>query len=98
MSNSLSKPEIIALVAGKTGLSKADTGSTISELINVIQETLSSGQNVQFVGFGNFEVAIRKERKGINPRTKEEITIPAKKVVKFKAGKGFKDAVHGGGK
>lgn len=58
-----------------------------------ISEALAGGDKVQLVGFGTFEVKERGERKGINPRTKEEITIAASKLPSFKAGKALKDAV-----
>nr|WP_313122810.1 HU family DNA-binding protein [Exiguobacterium sp.] len=58
-----------------------------------ITETLQSGEKVQLIGFGNFEVRERAARKGRNPRTKEDIEIPASKVPAFKPGKALKDAV-----
>ena len=58
-----------------------------------IQEALKAEEKVQLVGFGSFEVRKRAERKGKNPRTKEEIIIPAAKAPVFKAGKAFKDSI-----
>ena len=70
---------------------------TKTELINVVAEktgfSKKDSDKVQLVGFGTFEVKERGERKGINPRTKEEITIAASKLPSFKAGKALKDAV-----
>lgn len=60
----------------------------------VVSDALTSGDRVQLVGFGTFETVERVERKGHNPKTKEEITIPASTSVKFKAGKALKDAVN----
>ena len=63
-------------------------------VIGVVSDALTSGDRVQLIGFGTFETVERSERKGHNPKTKEEITIPASTSVKFKAGKALKDAVN----
>lgn len=97
----MTKSELIDKVAEKTGLTKKDTGETITALFDTIVEFLKDEaakkedkrDKVQIIGFGSFEVRDRSARKGRNPRTKEEITIPARKVPVFKAGKAFKDAV-----
>ena len=89
----MTKAELIAQVALKAGLSKKDSDKAIGAVIDSITEALASGDKVQLVGFGTFEVKERGERKGINPRTKEEITIAASKLPSFKAGKALKDAV-----
>ena len=62
-------------------------------MLDTIVDELKNGQKVQIVGFGTFESRERAARKGINPLTKQEISIPASKVPAFKAGKAFKDAV-----
>lgn len=89
----MTKTELISKVAEKAGLSKKDAEKSTAAVISSIVETLSSGDKVQLVGFGSFEVHHRAERIGHNPRTKEEITIPASDYPVFKAGKSFKDAV-----
>ncbi len=89
----MTKAELIAQVALKAGLSKKDSDKAIGAVIDSITEALASGDKVQLVGFGTFEVKERGERKGINPRTKEEITIAATKAPVFKAGKALKDSV-----
>ncbi len=81
------------MAASKSGLSKKDTEKAISSVIDTITETLAKGESIQLVGFGTFEVRERAERTGINPRTKEKITIAATKVPAFKAGRALKDAV-----
>lgn len=81
------------MAASKSGLSKKDTEKAISSVIDTITETLANGESIQLVGFGTFEVRERAERTGINPRTKEKITIAATKVPAFKAGRALKDAV-----
>mgnify|MGYP001107266049 CR=1 FL=1 len=63
-------------------------------MIDVIAETLASGDKIQLVGFGSFEVRKRAARKGRNPQTKEEIKIPASKAPVFKAGKALKELVN----
>ena len=89
----MNKAELIAAVAEKTGLSKKDTEAVVSASIEVITETLAQGEKVQLVGFGSFETKARAARIGRNPRTKEEIKIPASKLPVFKAGKALKDTV-----
>ena len=82
----MNKTELIAAVAEKANISKKD-----SEL--VVNATIDSGEKVQLVGFGSFEVKHRAARTGRNPKTKETITIPASNTPAFKAGKALKDAV-----
>ena len=89
----MNKTELIAAVAEKTGLSKKDTEAAVNATLLTITETLKAEEKVQLVGFGSFEVKVRAERLGRNPKTKEEIHIPASKTPVFKAGKAFKDAV-----
>ena len=89
----MNKAELINAVAEKTGLSKKDTEAVITASIDVITEALSQSEKVQLVGFGSFEVKARAARIGRNPRTKQQIEIPASKTPVFKAGKALKDAV-----
>lgn len=89
----MTKTELISAVASKTGLTKKDSDKAVAAVIEAITESLKSGDKVQLVGFGTFEVKKRGERKGINPRTKQEIKIAASKLPAFKAGKALKDAV-----
>jgi DNA-binding protein HU-beta len=89
----MNKTELIAKVADKSALTKKDADKAIAALIETITEALAKNDKVQLVGFGTFEVRARAERKGRNPLTKAEITIPASKVPAFKAGKALKDAI-----
>ncbi|MEG0229625.1 MAG: HU family DNA-binding protein [Oscillospiraceae bacterium] len=89
----MTKAELINAIAEKAELSKKDSGLALDAFIETVKENLSKGDKIQLVGFGTFEVRERSERKGRNPRTKEEITIPASKAPVFKAGKAFKDAI-----
>ncbi|MBR6736483.1 MAG: HU family DNA-binding protein [Oscillospiraceae bacterium] len=89
----MTKADLIAVVAEKTGSSKKDSEKMLTAVIDSITEALASGEKVSIVGFGSFEVKTRGARKGINPRTKKEITIEASKLPSFKAGKTLKEAV-----
>lgn len=87
------KAELIEKVAAATELSKKDATAAVDAVFSAIQDALANGEKVQLIGFGNFEVRNRAERKGRNPQTNEEIIIPASKVPAFKPGKALKEAV-----
>lgn len=89
----MNKAELIAAVAEKAGLSKKDTEKVINATFDAITAELTAGEKVSLVGFGNFDVKTRGERIGRNPKTKEEIQIPASRVPQFKPGKALKEAV-----
>ena len=89
----MNKAELINAAAEKAGLSKKDTEAALNAAIDAISECLAKEDKVQLVGFGAFEVKKRAERIGRNPKTKEQIKIPASTVPVFKAGKALKDAV-----
>ena len=89
----MTKADLINVVAQKTGLTKKDSETAVAAVLEAVTEALAGGDKVSLVGFGTFEVKNRAERKGINPRTKEEISISASKLPSFKAGKALKDAV-----
>lgn len=91
----MNKNDLIAKVADSADISKADAGKAVDAVFESVTGELSGGGDVRLVGFGTFSVAQRKATKGRNPRTGEEIDIPASKQPKFKAGKGLKDAVNG---
>lgn len=88
----MNKSELVAKVAETSELSKKDAGKAVDAIFDAISEALQSGDKVQLVGFGNFEVRERSARKGRNPQTGEEIEIPASKIPAFKAGKALRDA------
>ena len=90
----MTKVELIAAVAESAGLSKKDAEKAVNGTLNAITEALKQGDKVSLVGFGTFEVRERRERKGRNPQTKEEITIAASKLPAFKAGKALKESVQ----
>ena len=90
----MNKTELVAVIAENAELSKKDAEKALSATIAAITDDMVSGDKVQLVGFGTFEVRAREARKGKNPRTGEEITIAASKVPAFKAGKALKDTVN----
>lgn len=89
----MNKTELINAVAEKAGLSKVQSKGAIDATINTIMEQLQQGDKVSLIGFGTFAVSEKTARKGVNPRTKEVIEIPARKSVKFKAGAELNDVV-----
>ena len=89
----MNKAELINAVAEKTGLSKKDSEKALNATFDTITASLEAGEKVQLVGFGVFDVKERGERIGRNPKTKEEIEIPASRVASFKVGKALKEAV-----
>ncbi|MBE7020416.1 MAG: HU family DNA-binding protein [Ruminococcaceae bacterium] len=89
----MNKTELINAIVESAKISKKDATAALDATIDAIVDALKKGDKVQLVGFGSFEVKERAARKGRNPKTKEEITIPASKVPGFKAGRGLKDAV-----
>ena len=91
----MNKTDLVNAVADKTLLSKKDSEKAVSAVFDVIADQLALGEKVVLVGFGTFEVRERAARKGRNPSTKEEISIPASKAPAFKAGKILKAKVNG---
>ncbi|MBF0183798.1 MAG: HU family DNA-binding protein [Magnetococcales bacterium] len=89
----MNKSELVDAVAAKTGLTKAHSADAIDAVISSIQEALKAGGQVSLIGFGVFATGERPARTGRNPRTGEEIQIPACRLPKFKPGKGLRDAV-----
>jgi DNA-binding protein HU-beta len=89
----MNKSELIDAVAKSTGLTKADSDRALTAITETITKTLKKGGNVALVGFGTFKVSKRNARMGRNPANGAAIKIPARKVPRFTAGKGLKDAV-----
>ena len=88
------KTELVSSIAEKSGLSKADAKKALDATVEAIAGALKAGDKVALVGFGTFSVSERPERQGINPATKETITIAAKKIAKFKAGADLDNAIN----
>ena len=81
----MNKSELINAMAAESGLTKTDSKKALDAFMAAITKALKAGDKVSLVGFGTF-VAERAARLGINPSTKQSITIPAKRVAKFKPG------------
>lgn len=90
----MNKADLINAIAAESGLSKADSKKALDAFVSSVTGALKGGDKVSLVGFGTFSVSERAERTGINPSTKQAITIPAKKVAKFKAGAELSEAVE----
>ena len=90
----MNKTELVAAMAEQAGMSKKDAEKALKAFTDVVAEEMKKGGKVQLVGFGTFEVAVRGEREGRNPKTKEPMKIAASKAPKFKAGKALKDMVN----
>lgn len=84
----MNKGDLVAAIAA-AGLKKADAQTALNATLEAIANALKNGENVQLIGFGTFSTVKKAARKGINPATKAVIDIPAKTVVKFKAGAGL---------
>ncbi|TXH69443.1 MAG: HU family DNA-binding protein [Lysobacteraceae bacterium] len=90
----MNKAELIDAIAAGAEISKTDAARALDATFAAITSALKKGDNVAVVGFGSFVVRERAARVGRNPKTKEEIQIPASKTPVFKAGKALKDAVN----
>jgi DNA-binding protein HU-beta len=91
----MNKQELIDSLAAKLGSNRTEAEKSLQAFVDVIQESLRGGQEVNISGFGSFSVSHRAARMGVNPQNPEQkIQIAATKVPKFRAGKGLKDAVR----
>lgn len=91
----MNKSELVTSMAEKAEMTKKDAEIALNAFIRTVEETLETGEKVQLVGFGTFEVRDRKAREGRNPRDPEQvIQIPASKAPVFKAGKNLKEIVN----
>lgn len=90
----MTKKELLCKIAAKTAIPQRETEVVVNALLEEITEALATGDSVQIVGFGTFEVRDRAARSGVDPRTGESIDIPAGRCPAFKAGKSLKTAVR----
>ena len=90
----MTKAELIDAVTEKTGLKKRDVDDVIDTLLECVKAALQRGDKVQLIPFGSFEVRERQKREGRNPKTGERLTIPARRVPAFHAGKDLREAVN----
>lgn len=91
----MNKNELIDSIAKTSGLTKTDSAKALDAFITSVCSTLKSGGDVRLVGFGTFATSKRSATTAINPRTRQTINVPARKVAKFKAGKTLQDVVNG---
>lgn len=89
----INKDSLVESISVKTDLSKKDVEAVLDTMVDSITEQLRQGNKVTFTGFGAFRVSKRAAREGINPQTKQKITIPAMNLPKFTAGKALKEAI-----
>jgi DNA-binding protein HU-beta len=92
----VTKQEFTAAIAQRSGLASRDAQKAVDAFLDTITDTLRSGGEVNFTGFGKFSAAARAARQGVNPRTGERVQIAATTVPKFSAGSQLKAAVKGG--
>ena len=94
----MTKADLVDAVAAGTDLSKRQASDIVDRVLCEIRDALVNGEKVQLIPFGSFVVRERKKREGRNPKTGVKLTIPARKVPAFTAGKGLRDAVAAGKK
>ena len=94
----MTKADLIDELAVETELSKRQVGELVDLFLDSIRDALIAGDKVQLIPFGSFVVRERRKREGRNPKTGAKLTIPARRVPAFSAGKGLRDAVAGGKK
>jgi len=83
----MTKAELVTKIASASGITKSQAEKAVDGFVTAVSDALAEGDKITLVGFGTFSIGARSEREGRNPRTGEKISIPASKVVKFKAGK-----------
>ncbi len=91
----MNKSQLIDIVARDSGLKRKDSEAAVNAVIGALEQALVSGDKIQIVGFGSFEIKERAARKGRNPANGQEIDIPASKHISFSAGKALKDKING---
>ena len=90
----MNKQELVKAIAKNAAITNVEAEAVIKAFMEIVKTTLISGDKVQLVGFGSFTTVKRAARKGVNPKTKKPIKIPAKKVAKFSPGKDLKELVN----
>ena len=90
----MTKQDLVAHLANKAGVTKKQAGVMLESFMDAVMAALKKGDSLTLTGFGTFKVSKRAARQGVNPRTRQKISIPAMKVPAFKAGKSLKDSVR----
>lgn len=93
----MNKPELVRAVSEKAQTSHKDAAAIVDAVFAAVGDSLAKGEDVSIIGFGTFSTRERAARSGLNPRTRETITIAASKSPVFKPGKGLRDRVSGSG-
>jgi len=96
MSGTLTKADIISTVQTVNGYTFRKSTDIVETLLEIIKTTLESGEDVMISGFGKFHVRDKKDRRGRNPATGEDMILPARRAVKFKCSGRLKDRINGG--
>jgi len=96
MSQPLTKAVIVESVNNQLGLSKKKCAEMVETFLDIIKSTLASGEDILISGFGKFNVKDKKERRGRNPATDEDLVLPARRVVTFKCSGRLRYRVNGG--
>ena len=92
----MTKQEFVDKIAAKTDFSRRDAAKAVDAFLETVTESLKSGNDITFTGFGKFSTQQRAERQGVNPRNpSQKVTIPAARVPRFSAGSTLKQAVRG---
>jgi DNA-binding protein HU-beta len=89
----MTKAEVAKRLKKKTGLPATQCAQAVEVFLSAVKDSLGRGEKASLIGLGTFDVRVRAERNGLNPRTKQKIRIPAKHVVKFVPGKAFRERV-----
>ncbi len=90
----MNRKKLVEVLSEETSFSRKDISKVLDAFLRVLIRVLRKGSKVQWSGFGSFSVVRRAARKGINPATKESISLPAIYVAKFKAGKLLKETIR----
>ena len=96
MPGSLTKADIISAIQTENGYTFNKSTDIVETILEIIKRTLESGEDVMVSSFGKFQVKDKKERRGRNPATDEDMILPAKRVVTFKCSGGLRDRINGG--
>ena len=96
MPGTLTKADIISAIQTENGYSLQKSADTVETLLEIIKRTMETGEDVLVSGFGKFQVKTKKERRGRNPATNEDLILPPRKVVTFKCSGKLRDKVNGG--
>jgi integration host factor subunit alpha len=90
----VTKADIVERVQGKIGGTRLECAALVESVLNIMKDTLETGEDVKITGFGKFSIRKKNDRKGRNPQTGEDMTITARMVLSFKPSPGLKTAIN----